>query len=69
MSVMKPADDAVITAKNIAGLHGGEGVPLSKLAAGNERQRALNFRFEAEDKALVKAALSSLDDPRHSRAS
>lgn len=56
---MKPANHAQIITKNAAGLRGGEGLPLSELAADNKEQRAENFPFEPQDKALVEAVLQS----------
>lgn len=59
---MKPAKDTIIDTTNAAAVRGGEGLPLSELAADNEKQRAENFRFEPEDKALVDAVLAELGD-------
>lgn len=55
---MKPADDTIIITKNAAVVRGGEGRPLSELAADNKNQRAERFRFEPQDKALVEAVLA-----------
>ncbi len=58
---MKPAADAKIIVKHAATLQGGEGRPLSELAAQNDEQLAKNFPIEQSDKDLAERVLARFD--------
>lgn len=56
---MKPAAGATVITEHTATLLGGEGRPLSDLAARTEEQRAERHPFETSDADLVTAALAA----------
>lgn len=64
---MIPADDATVVTKHAAGLRGGEGRPLSELAAQTPAERADRYPFEEADSELVDAVLKSLTQSENGR--
>jgi hypothetical protein len=58
-SLMARLADSSPSESNVASVRGSTVLPLSELAAQSEDERAENFAFTDEDKALLKDVLSS----------